>query len=158
MLWTSGPQTFWMLGQIRDFISVRGPDYFAHWEMKKNFRFLNITSKSSHIKLFTHCQITLTLQLRNAYNLQISQHLCMLTGAARLDGLQPSLKKERQKIPPNCQTRLKFGFSYEISQHNHFRYFRYHFGSTFSRNPTKPMFRNFATTPLVRWRFEHTCR
>jgi len=37
-------------------------------------------------------------------------------------GLQPSLKNVRQKIPPNGQTRLKFGFSYEISQHNHFRY------------------------------------
>ena len=28
-------------------------------------------------------------------------------------GLQPSLKNVRQKIPPNGQTRLKFGFSYE---------------------------------------------
>jgi len=35
------------------------------------------------------------------------------TGAARLDGLQPSLKNLRQKIPPNGQTRLKFGYSYE---------------------------------------------
>ena len=31
----------------------------------------------------------------------------------RATGLQPSLKNVRQKIPPNGQTRLKFGFSYE---------------------------------------------
>jgi len=73
-------------------------------------------------------------------------------------GLQPSLKNVRQKIPPNGQTRLKFGLSYEISQHNHFLYFRHHFDSTFSRNPTKPMFRSLPTTPLMRWRFQHTCR
>ena len=30
-------------------------------------------------------------------------------------GLQPSLKNVRQKIPPNRQTRLKFGFCYENS-------------------------------------------
>ena len=46
--------------------------------------------------------------------------------------------------------RPKSGFSCEISQHNHFRYFRHHFGSTFPRNPTKPMFRSLPTTPLVR--------
>jgi len=34
-------------------------------------------------------------------------------GAARLDELQPSLKNVRQKIPPNDQTRLNLGFSYE---------------------------------------------
>jgi len=73
-------------------------------------------------------------------------------------GLQPSLKNVRQKILPNGQTRLKSGFSYEISQHNHFRYFRHHFCSTFPRNATKPMSRSFPTTPLMRWRFQHTCR
>jgi len=31
----------------------------------------------------------------------------------RAAGLRPSLKNVRQKIPPNGQTRLKFGFSYE---------------------------------------------
>ena len=31
----------------------------------------------------------------------------------RAAGLQPSLKNVRQKIPPNGQTRFKFGFSYE---------------------------------------------
>ena len=76
----------------------------------------------------------------------------------RAAGRQLSLKNVRQKIPPNGQTRLKFGFCYEISQHNHFRYFRHHFGSTFPRNPTKPMFRSFPTTPLMRWRFQHNCR
>jgi len=30
-----GPQTFWMLGQIRDLISVRGLDYFVYWKQKK---------------------------------------------------------------------------------------------------------------------------
>ena len=63
--------------------------------------------------------------------------------------LQPSLKNVRQKIPPNGQTRLKSGFSCEISQHNHFRYFRHHFGSTFPRNPTNQCFA-LATTPLTR--------
>ena len=46
----------------------------------------------------------------------------------------------------------------KISQHNHFRYFRHHFRSTFPRYPTKPMFRCFRTTPLMRWGFQHTCR
>ena len=82
----------------------------------------------------------------------------LATVAARLDGLQPSLKNVRQKIFPNGQTRLKFAFCYEISQHNHFRYFRHHFSSTFPRNPTKPMTCSFPTTPLMRWRFQHTCR
>jgi len=31
----------------------------------------------------------------------------------RAAGLQPSLKNIKQKIPPNGQTRLKFGFSFE---------------------------------------------
>ena len=73
-------------------------------------------------------------------------------------GLQPSLKNARQNIPPNGQTRLKSRFSCEISQHNHFLYFRHHFGSMFPRDPTKPMFCSFPTTPLIRWRFQHTCR
>ena len=76
----------------------------------------------------------------------------------RAAGLQPSLKNVRQKIPPNGQTRLKFAFSYKISQHHHFRSFRHHFGSTFPRNPTKPVFRSFPTTPLMRWGYQHTCR
>jgi len=71
-------------------------------------------------------------------------------GAARLDGLQPSQKNVRRKIPPNGHTRLKFGFSYEISQHNDFRYFRHQFHSTFPRHSTKPMFRSFPMTPLMR--------
>jgi len=49
-------------------------------------------------------------------------------------------------------------FVTKISQHDHFRYFRHHFCSTFPRNPTKPMFRCFPTTPLMRWHFQHTCR
>ena len=31
----SGHQTFWMLGQIHDFTSIRGLDYFAYWKKKK---------------------------------------------------------------------------------------------------------------------------
>jgi len=89
-------------------------------------------------------------------------YIGLRSGAAGLYGLGAAALPEkcslRQKIPPNGQTRLKFGYSYEISQHNHFRYFRHHFGSTFPRNPTKPMFRSFVTTPLMRWRFQHTCR
>ena len=73
----------------------------------------------------------------------------------RAAGLQPSLKNVRQKFPPNGQT---LDLVTKISQHNHFRFFRHHFGSTFPRNPTKPMFRCMSTTPLMRWRFQHTCR
>ena len=75
------------------------------------------------------------------------------SGAARLDGLQPSLKNVRQKIPPNGQTR-RLDLVTKISQHNHFRYCRHHFGSTFPWNPTKPMFR--CLTTVMRWRFQHT--
>jgi len=31
----SGLQTFWMLGQIRDVISVRGGDYFVYRKQKE---------------------------------------------------------------------------------------------------------------------------
>ena len=86
-------------------------------------------------------------------------HSSILAGAARLDGLQPSLKNVRQKIPPNGQTRLhKWDIVTKISQHNHFRYFRHHFCSTFPRNPTKPIFRCSPTMPLMRWRLQQTCR
>jgi len=77
-------------------------------------------------------------------------------GAVRLNELQPSLKNVRQKIPPNSP--LILDLVTKISQHIHFRYFRHHFGSTFPRNATKPMFRCFPTTSLMRWRFQHTCR
>ena len=56
------------------------------------------------------------------------------------------------------QILLKFGFSYEISQYNHFQYFRYHFGSSLPRNPKKSIFRSFPTKPLMQWRFQHTYR
>jgi len=65
-------------------------------------------------------------------------------------GLQPFLKNVRQNIPPNGPNRHKSRFSCESSQHNLFLYFRHHFGSTFPRDPTKPMFRSFPTTPLMR--------
>ena len=81
---------------------------------------------------------------------------CRDGSSRRAAGLQPSLKNVRQKIPPNGQSRLDL--VPKISQHNHFRYFRHHFGSAFPRNPTKPMFCCLPTTPLVRWRFQHTCR
>ena len=38
---------------------------------------------------------------------------CRGGSSRRAAGLQTSLKNVRQKIPPNGQTRLKFGFSYE---------------------------------------------
>jgi len=49
----------------------------------------------------------------HGFSLLISYPLYTAPGAARLDGLQPSLKNLRQKILPNGQTRHKFGFSYE---------------------------------------------
>jgi len=87
-----------------------------------------------------------------------SHALPVLTGGSsrRAAGLQPFLKNARQKIPPNSA--LILDLVTKISQHNHFRYFRHHFGSTFPRNATKPMFCCFPTTPLMRWRFQHTCR
>jgi len=38
---------------------------------------------------------------------------CRGGSSRRAAGLKPSLKNVRQKIAPNGQTRLKFGFSYE---------------------------------------------
>jgi len=64
--------------------------------------------------------------------------------------LQPSLKNVRQKIPPNGQTRLKFGFSYENLTTQSFSVLPAPFLLNVSRNPTKPMFRCFPTTPLMR--------
>jgi len=61
----------------------------------------------------------------------------------------------------NAHDSPKLVFSLDLVtkfNNNHFRYFRHHFGSTFPRNPTKPMFHSFPTTPLMRWRFQHTCR
>jgi len=78
-------------------------------------------------------------------------------GAARLDGLQPSLKNVRQKFRQTAKLALNLDLVTKISQHNHFLYFRHHFGSTFPRNPTKPISRSFPTTPLMRWRCQHTC-
>jgi len=74
---------------------------------------------------------------------------------ARLDGLQPSQGK---RFRQTAKLALSLDLVTKISQHNHFRYFRHHFCSAFPRNPTKPMFRCFPTTPLMRWRFQHTCR
>ena len=65
-------------------------------------------------------------------------------GAGRLDRLQgcsPPWKMQGKRFR---KIRIKFGFSYEISQHNNFQYFRYHFGSIFPRNPTKQLFRFFS--------------
>ena len=84
-----------------------------------------------------------------------------LTGAARLDGLpgcSPPWKMSGKRFRQTAKLALSLDLVTKISQHNHFRYFRHHFGSTFPRNPTKPMFRCFPTTPLMRWRFQHTCR
>ena len=56
------------------------------------------------------------LRSKNAQN--IKALMCPLYknrggSSRRAAGLQPSLKNVRQKILPNGQTRLKFGFSYE---------------------------------------------
>ena len=76
----------------------------------------------------------------------------------RAAGLQPSLKNASQRFRQAAKLALSLDLVTKISQHNHFRYFRHRFCSTFPRNPTKPMFRCFPTTPLMRWRFQHTCR
>ena len=64
----------------------------------------------------------------------------------------------RQKIRQTAKLALSLDLVTKISQHNHFRYFRHHFGLTFPRNLTKPMFRCLPTTPLMRWLLQHTCR
>ena len=48
-IYSSGPQTFWMLGQLRDLISVHAPNYFVHWQKTKQ--------KTARITLvtFVHC-------------------------------------------------------------------------------------------------------
>jgi len=70
------------------------------------------------------------------HNMFLLRLVILRGGSSRRAAALP--EKRKANIPPNGQTRLKFGFSYEISQHIHFRYFRHHFGSTFPRNPTKP--------------------
>ena len=64
-------------------------------------------------------------------------------GAARLDGLQPSLKNLRQRFRQTAKLAFSLDLVTKISQHNHFRYFRHHFGSTFPRNPKKQCFAHF---------------
>ena len=83
------------------------------------------------------------------------------SGAARLDrlpGCSPPWKMWGKRFRQTAKLAVSLDLVTKISQHNHFRYFRHHFCSTFPRNPTKPMFRCFPTTPLMRWRFQHTCR
>ena len=58
----------------------------------------------------TYAGFTSSCKLKAKHN---SYCYCTTPGTAHLDGLQTSLKNVRQKIPPNDQTRLKFGFSYE---------------------------------------------
>ena len=90
-----------------------------------------------------------------------SDHLCRMSrggSSRRAARLQPSLKNVKRKVQPNGQTRLKFGVSYEISQHRHFRYFRHQFTQRFLRIQQNQCFRSFPTTLLMRWRFQHTCR
>ena len=80
---------------------------------------------------------------------------------ARLDGLpgcSPPWKMCGKRFRQTAKLALSLDLVRKISQHNHFRYFRHHFCSTFPRNPTKPMFRCFPMTPLMRSRFQHTCR
>ena len=60
---------------------------------------------------------------------------------------------EGKRFRQTAKLSLSLDLVTKISQHNHFRYFRHHFGSTFPRNPTKPMFRCLPTTPLMRWCF-----
>ena len=51
--------------------------------------------------------------LKLFYSIAPFSHSTNGGSSRRAAGLQPSLKNVRQKIPPNGQTRLKFGFSYE---------------------------------------------
>ena len=83
------------------------------------------------------------------------------SGAARQDGLpgcSPPWKMCGKRFCQTAKLVLSLDLVTKISQHNHFPYFRHHFGSTFPRNPSKPIFRCFPTTRLMRWHFQDTCR
>jgi len=68
--------------------------------------------KFSHNNPSLKQRIIISTMLLNSLNVSTSI-VHQRSGAARLDRLQPSLKNVKQKIPPNGQSRLKFGFSYE---------------------------------------------
>ena len=94
-------------------------------------------------------------------HLTVLQSPMLGAGAARLDGLPGCSLPWKYQGKRFCQTAtlaLSLDLGTKISQHNHLRYFRHHFGSAFPRNPTKPMFRCLPTTPRMRWRFQHTCQ
>ena len=78
--------------------------------------------------------------------------------SSRQTGCSPPWKMKGKRFRQTANLALHLDLVAKISQHNHFRYFRHHFCSSFPRNPTKPMFRCFPTTLLMRWRFQHTCR
>jgi len=64
----------------------------------------------------------------------------MAAGAPRLDGLpgcSPHWKIYGKRFRQTAKLALSLDLVTKISQHNHFRYFRHRFGSTFSRNPKK---------------------
>jgi len=68
------------------------------------------------------------------------------SGAARLDGLpgcNPPWKIKGKRFHQTAKLALSLDLVTKISQHNHFRYFRHHFGSTFPRDPKKQCFAHF---------------
>jgi len=76
----------------------------------------------------------------------------------RAAGLQPSLKNVRQKIPPNGQTRLQFGFSYENFTTQSFSVLPTPFLLNVSQESNKTNVSLFSNDALMRGSFQHTCR
>ena len=114
--------------------------------MGNDFVWVQSAANGSVCKLWHHC--TQSVQSHQP-------------GAARLDGLpgcSPPWKMQGKRFRQTAKLVLSLDLGTKISQHNHLRYFRHHFGLIFARNPTKPMFRSFPTTPLMEWCFRHTCR
>jgi len=54
-----------------------------------------------------------------------------------LRGCRVAALPEKSKAKDFATLALSLDLVAKISQHNHFRYFRHHFGSTFPRNPKK---------------------
>ena len=114
-------------------------------------------------KVEEHCSRATILAIFEMYQIEMKNPNLQGTspGAARLDGMpgcSPPLKMSGKRLRQMVKLALSLDLVTKILQHNHFRYFRHHFRSMFPRNPTKPMFRCFPTTSLMRRRFQHTCR
>ena len=89
------------------------------WQIIRN---LFQTSLFWNMKIYSRKLSWMCCTLCSSSTTKHNRQFCLITwiglltmggSSRRAAGLQPSLKNVRQKILPNGQTRLKFGFSYE---------------------------------------------